>query len=415
MLCLIWTAFVLWGNMRLNTLQAESPVKNLPFGVFALPDGAIVTQDFSYNLLFLKGVRDKLVAHPYRLDDQVDMMRQIIPLSQGGMSHGYSPVALVLAMPLLALSGQHAYLACTVLGAAGMLMLYYFCLMPLMETRLQVYAFLACTLSVCVVSAVAIGQSVLITTAMLGGLWYLLKKRALVESIWSDLLIATLFWALCMKPSVAIIPLALLLGEKAWRPLAITLLMLLVTWFGVADYYGGWWTGLSDYSHLLNNYNNAEFPAYLQRGTESPESARIVLRLFWLDRAVVLAVSVLLVVLRLKRQITPSQLFQGMVWSFLLFSPYLLGSETCILCLLVVEGSFFRSKQPLIAAAKLVLLAALLDLRGGVTFPIDVGLFLKWMLFCWIVADGWRRIASSVKSSVIRYPTAVQVGALPQP
>jgi lysylphosphatidylglycerol synthetase-like protein (DUF2156 family) len=168
----------------------------------------------------------------------------------------------------------------------------------------------------------------------------------------------------------------------------MTALMLAATWFYAADYYGGWWTGLRDYFHLLNHYNNADFPAYLQRGAETPDQARTVLLLFSLDRAVVLALGLALVVLRWMRRITASQLFQGLVWSFLLFSPYLLGSELCVLCLLVVEGAFFRSTQPAMVAAKLLLLAAVVDLRAGVTFPMDADFYLKWMLFAWIVAEG---------------------------
>jgi hypothetical protein len=413
LLCVIWAGLVLWANVHLTRLQAENRVRNLPFGVFSLPDGTIVTQDFAYNLLFLKGVRDRLTAHPYRLDDQVQMMRRILPQSQGGMSHAYSPVALVLALPLLSLSGHNAYLIYTILSAAGILLLYYFCLMPLMETRLQIYAFLACILSVTVVSTIAIGQSALITTTLLGALWCLLKRRPAAGSVWSDLAIATLFWALCLKPNLALIPFALLLGEKAWRPLAMTALMLAATWIGVAEYYGGWWSGLSDYFYLLNHYNNADFPPYLQRGAETPGHAQLVLLLFSFYRALVLALSAVLLVLRWTRHITPSQLFQGMVWVFLLFSPYLMGSEPCILCLLVVEGSFFRSNKPAAVAAKLLLLAAILDLRTGVTFPVEVALYLKWLLFCWIVAEGLQRSFAAKPPAPCERPPTVAANQLP--
>ena len=391
LLCVIWSILVIWTNIDIAAVQASNRVPDLPFGVFALKDGTIVTQDFAYNLLFLKGVRDRLDSHPYRLEEQEKLMRRILPESSGGMTHAYSPVALVLAIPLLSLSGPQAYLLYTIVSAAGILLLYYFYLMPRMETRLQVYAFLACVLSLCVFSALIIGQTALLTTAALGFFWCLLKRRQQAMSAWSDLLMGMLFWALCLKPNLALIPFVLLLGEQAWRPLGFTVLMLLATWVYAAPYYSGWWTGLGDYYYLLNHYNNADFSPYMQRGAETPAHRQLVLLLFSLDRALVLASSVLLLVLRWTREISSSQLFQAMVWTFLLVSPYLMGSETFILSLLIVEGSFFRSRQPGLVAMKLLLLAAILDLRVGVTFPIEVGVFLKWSLFLWMVAEGWRK------------------------
>jgi hypothetical protein len=412
MLCAVCVCLVVWANASVAALQAENGTRLLPFGVFARADGTLVTQDFGYNLLFLEGVRAHVVAHPYRLDEQEQLMRLILPESRHGLSHAYSPVALILALPLLAISGAHAFLIFTILSAAGILLLYYFVLMPRMETRLQVYALLACILSVCAASTLAAGQTALITTALLGALWCLLQRRSAAGSVRSDLVVALLFWMLCIKPNLALIPFALLLGEKAWRPLLMTALMLAATWLCVANYYGGWWTGIPDYFFLLNHYNNADFPPYLQRGAET--HAHWVLLLFSLDRTLALSLSAALVALRWMRQITPSQLFQGTVWAFLLFSPYLLGSELCILCLLVVEGSFFRATHWAAVTAKLLLLAAVLDLHEGLTSPVEIALYLKWLLFAWIVAEGLKRRinAASVEAPAKHCPAILQAGGL---
>jgi hypothetical protein len=87
------------------------------------------------------------------------------------------------------------------------------------------------------------------------------------------------------------------------------------------------------------------------------------------------------------RRISASEQFQGTVWAFLLFSPYLLPSENWIICLLVVEGSFFQSRNPAAIAGKLLLLCGVLNLRSGMAFSWPADAYLKWLLFAWIVVE----------------------------
>jgi hypothetical protein len=182
----------------------------------------------------------------------------------------------------------------------------------------------------------------------------------------------------------------LLLGARAWRPLAISAVLLLTTWTAVCGHYGGWLTGLRDYSQFLNHYNNAEMSPFLRRGDETAAGYELTRILFSLDRALLLGLSAALVVLRWLGRISASELFLGLGWAFLLFSPYLLPSELWLLCLLVVEGPFFRAQAWPPAAAKLLLLAAVLDLRDGLFLPIDVNFPLKCLLAAWILWDALR-------------------------
>jgi len=388
-LCVIWVFFVWWAASFLTTLQKENRAQNLPFGIVSLSKGSVFSQDFAYNLLFLKGVRERVVDRPYRLEDQEKLMRRMLPEGQGGMTHGYSPVALVLALPLLSLSGYHAYLIYTILCATGVLLLFYFYLLPRVDDPLQIYALLGCTMSICVAAGLIAGQSALLTTTLLGAFWCLLRRKS-ESSFPVDLLIAVLFWALCLKPSVAIIPLALLLGMRAWRALALGSLLLLTTWLCAAPYYGGWWTGFWDYAFLLNHYNNADFTPFLQRGYETADQRHQTLLLFSFDRAFILVACLTLIILKWTRRITASEQFQGTVWAFLLLSPYLLPSENWIICLLVVEGSFYKSKGLVTSAGKLLLLGAILNLRPGLTCSWPMDIWLKWLLFAWIVAERLR-------------------------
>lgn len=389
-------ALLVWQvNHTMAVLQQGTNEKR-PFGVFPSPNGGYVVQDFSYNLLYFKGIRDHLAPRPYRLEDQEKIARLLVPGSTSGLSHAYSPVTYVLAQPLLFVSGQTAYLLYTIISAVGIAFLFRFDLLPRAKCNLQLYALIGCAGSICVLSAFQVGQTTLITTSLLGVFWALLREHRTPSSLGTDTLLALLFWALCLKPSVAIVPLMLLLGACAWRALGIGVLFLLLTWTFTASHYGGWWTGLRDYQFLLNHYNNAQLTPFMQRAHEpaiSAESSFPYLtstQWFSINR-MLFSVSILaLLVLRWIRLITGSEHFQGMVWAFLLLSPYLLPTEDWVICLVVVEGTFFRCEPTLVACGKVLLLFAILDLRAGLTFPTQIDWYLKWLLFGWIVVEALR-------------------------
>jgi hypothetical protein len=391
----LWCA-ILVGFSAVTMLRLQSQTDPAyPFGIFTSPDGRIGAQDFSYNLLFLEGIRERLVPHPYRMADQERLMRRMVPMGTSGMTHAYSPVAFVLAQPLLALPGRERYLAYLVLSAVGIILLFHFCLLPRMDAPGQFWALAICVTSVCLFLAFEVGQSVLLTTTLLGFFWALLRKRGPKSSWRDDWILALLFWSLCLKPSVAIIPAMLLLGARAWRPLALGVALLLLTWAGTAGEYGGWWNGLRDYSYLLNHYNGDAMTAFMQRGPVPKTWGQMLdphfeSHLFLAERLLILVLSFGLVLLRWLNRLTASGHFQAMIGTFLLFSPYLLPSEDWILCLLAVEGPFFRPGSRAMILARLLILAGILDLRSGVTFPTDVNYLLRIALFGWMLAEFWR-------------------------
>jgi hypothetical protein len=316
-------------------------------------------------------------------------IRKVLPTAEGGMTHAYSPVAFVLALPLIAAPGQGAFLIYTVLCGLGLIALFHFWLLPRAVSMTQLAALGVCVFSLCLVFGILVGPSAILTTTLLGALWALLQTRR--TSSWgTDFLLAILFWALCLKPSVAIIPAMLLLGARAWRSLALGAGLLLATWTLVCGHYGGWLTGLRDYAQFLNPYNNAEMSPFLRRGDETPVGYEITRILFSLNRALLLGLSAALLLLRWLGRIPAPEYFLGLGWVFLLFSPYLLPSEMWILCLLVVEGAFFRAQAWPVAMAKLLLLAAVLDIRDGLFLPIDVNFPLKCLLAAWILWDALR-------------------------
>ncbi len=205
---------------------------------------------------------------------------------------------------------------------------------------------------------------------------------------------------MCLKPSVTIIPAMLLLGARAWRPLAIGSVLLLATWTAVCGHYGGWLTGLRDYSQFLNHYNNAEMSPFLRQGNETAAGYELTRILFSANRALLLGLSAALLLLRWWGRISAPEQFLAMGWVFLLFSPYLLPSELWILCLLVVEGPFFRAQSWRLAAGKLLLLAAVIDFRDGLFLSIALNFPLKCLLAAWILFDALQqKRRSSIPSS----------------
>ncbi len=379
-------------NGQLARLQARSDPR-FPAGVVTLSNGRTYTQDFAYQVLFFRGIRDGVMARPYTMADQEAFIRRVLPISASGMTHAYSPVAFVLALPLVALPGQGPYLAYTVLCALGFILLLRFWLLPRTHAGPQLAAIAVCTFSLCFMFGLEVGQSAILTTTLLGTLWALLQHRAARD--WKiDVLLALLFWALCLKPSVTIVPVMLLLGARAWRPLLLGAALLLVTWTLVCGHYGGWRTGLQDYAQFLNHYNNAGMSPFLRRGEQSAAGFHRTELLFSLNRILLPGLSAGLLWLRWAGRITAPEHFLGTAWVFLLFSPYLLPSELWLLVLLVVEGRFFRAQHWPSAVGKLLLLAAVLDLRDGMALPIDVNYPLKCLLAAWVLIDAVRTRSS---------------------
>lgn len=390
------TALTITVNVFLSHLQ-NGVTPDRPFGVFKA-QGGLMVQDFSYNMLYFRGIRDHVAARPYTLEDQEKIARHYVPRGATGLSHAYSPVGFVLVQPLLLVPGRIAYLLYTALCALGIVLLFYFYLLPRVEDRRQVYALAFCVLGLPLITAFEVGQSSLFTTTVLGAFWFLLQQRA-PRSGMRDLALAILFWAICLKPSVGPVPLALLVGERAWRPLLAGFALLALTWLAVGPLYGGWLTGLQDYASLLNHYNNNQLTPFMQRGAIDAASAGHPLlitsvQIFAWKRNAFFVALALFIGLRWAGKIGASTQFQGTVWTFLLLSPYLLSLENWVMCLLVVEGAFFRSGSLAASAAKLLLLLGIMDLRAGVTFPYEMDVPLKWILALWILVEGWRESVS---------------------
>ena len=393
-LAFFFVALIAWINRPESDLQSYKQA-GLPFGCIPSPQGGYGVQDFAYNLMYLHGIGERVVAHPYRQGDQQTLILHALPTASSGMCHAYSPVAYVLAQPLLALPPPVAYIAFSILAALATLLLYGLDLLPRAD-RLQLYLLIACVISITEVSAFAVGQSALLTTPLIGAMWWLLRQEK--RGPLAILALGLITWALCMKPSIALIPVALLLGARAWSALAVTALLLAVTWTALGPLYGGWWSGLLDYRDLLGHYyEDAMIPFMRDVFTRHPDTGANAFFstlfpghdafFFTASRWLFLATAALLLALRWAGRITPSQHLRGMIWTFLMLCPYLLPSEDTILCLLIVEGGFFRSRRLWRNAALLLLMLGIMNLRDGLTFPGQINFPLKCVLLAWMAAE----------------------------
>jgi len=397
-LAFFFFALIAWLNRPGSDLQLYKKA-GLPFGCIPSPQGGYAVQDFSYNLLYLRGIAEQVVAHPYRQEDQVALIHHALPTASSGMCHAYSPVALVLAQPFLALPPPVAYVAFSLLAAGATLALYGLDLFPRAVDRLQIYLLVICAISITEVTALAVGQTALLTTPVIGAVAWLLRRER--RGIWTTVALALLTWALCLKPSLALIPVALLLGARAWAALGLTALLLAATWAALGPLYGGWWEGLRDYDVLLHHYyQDAMIPFMRDVFTRHPDTgANAVFStlfpghsglFFTASREAFLAMTALLVALRWLGRIDFSQHLRGMIWVFLMLCPYLLPSEDTILCLLIVEGRFFRAGGMARNVALVVLLLAIMNLRAGLTFPGQINFPLKCGLLVWMGVEAYR-------------------------
>jgi hypothetical protein len=379
--------------------------KAYPFGIFMTRDGGFFLQDFSYNMLFLRGIHERLVDRPYSMQGQVEMVRKLLPEARSGLHHAYSPVAFVLTLLLPYVSNFQAYVVYFVITVSAILMLTYFYLLPHTNHPLQIAALAVTLPSFCTLTALAVGQTAMLTTALLGSFWILLRRRSQVQHglIGMDFALALIFWTICFKPSVAVVPFVLMIGAKSLRALFLGLGLLLATWNMLASFYGGWWTGLLDYLFLLNHYNSGHIPPFDNFGklafVESADEGR--LSAFF--RAMLAISCTTLVVLRWYRLLTLSEMFQLLVWVFLLFSPYVLRSEDWILCLLIVEGFFFKTGNWAAAMGKVFLLAVVFNMRINVGLPEYYNYPAVLALFVWLVIEiVWSKSAGQATSNGAR-------------
>jgi len=394
-LVIVLASLAIWIAPKLWSVQRPAGV---PYGIVFIPGtDAFATQDFAYNLNFLRQIWHESVAHPYRLDDQEQMVKTWFPRMATGLLHAYSPVALVMALPLLAMKPEWAYALFTFFHAVLLVLLTAFYLLPRMKNTAQGCAVLASFCSYALLDVWSMGQTAIVTTCILAASAVLLQNRSWTGSLLlrRDLILGGLFFVLAAKPSIALILAAMLVGERVWRPLGFAAIGLASTWVLLADHYGGFWSGLWDYAWLLNHYCQADVTPFMRPGLTPEISTNLtsfVTRLapgwneavFHFSRLLFEGLIFGLVILRWSKRITFSTQFQGLLWTFLLFCPYLLVTEDLAVCLLAVEGTFFRPGLGAPFKILLVFLMVNLWIRGLVGglplfFPVKLALAAWWL------------------------------------
>ena len=372
----------------------------VPFGIVFIPGTEnFGTQDFALHLSYLQQIWHQSVAHPYRLDDQEQMVKLWFPRMASGLPHAYSPVTLVMTLPLLGMTPGWAYFLVTLLNAVLLVLLTAFYLLPRVKNSVQAGALLAAFCGYVLFDIFLMGQTAIITTSLLAASMVLLKKRSTDKGRWNlsgEILLGLLLYFMAIKPSVALILAALLAGERAWKPLIIAGFGFVLTWLLLVGHYGGVVSGLRDYLWILNHYCQADMTPFMRPGLVPgistnltscltilfpAQNAHIFLASRWLFEGLTL----ILLLARLMGRINLSTQFQGLLWTFLLFCPHLLVTEDFVICLLIGEGSFFRPDR--YAALKILLVFLLVNLVMGTWTTWPLFFVVKLILAGWWLMD----------------------------
>lgn len=219
-------------------------------------DGRVITmQDFGVHLRFVRTVWSGAAGDAPGSVYSVGFHRNIIRGWSGEeeaewtLPFGYSPTMLWLLAPLASLPVSVAYLLWTVLGLAAAVWL-------VLHRRTQTEMSLAALLSPVALGAIAVGQTVFLTTlAILVLMDRSLRPRSALRR--RDLLVCTvLLWALTAKP-----PLALTAGAALWalgrrRPVVGAVALAAVGAAALTPWLGAAWPG--DYVQLLSAYDTGQ-------------------------------------------------------------------------------------------------------------------------------------------------------------
>ncbi|MEM1060264.1 MAG: glycosyltransferase family 87 protein [Verrucomicrobiota bacterium] len=402
---------VLGTWQMLASQQAQS---GAPFGVFSWdePDSPIAIVDFPTHLNFTRHFWAGEPPRPYTMEAQQAMVRAWVPNAGHGMPFAYSPVAVLLAAPMTLLPTGLAYLLWGLANAAAATLVWRCYLAPRVRDLPGLILALAGTLSLSFFSTLIIGQTSILTTVAIAGIWALLWDFARQEwrplELRGSLLAGGLLFLVASKPSVAIAAGFLLLGARAWRALGVAAALCLATSLAMSPVLGGFPQWIGDYVALLGGYNQEQIGDFMrpgippqiltsllgfldQAGPGSPARNAAVCQVLWLGG------SLLLCGLVLTRRLPPGAYFRlTLVW-FLIFCPHVSATEDWLLVLAVVEPRAWpprvapRHRLWLLEAA---LLVVAVNFRQGVPFEnlaLAPALVAKFGLLLLWVGETFRR------------------------
>lgn len=378
---------------------ATSRPAGVPFGCMPIAgSNGVGLQDFAIHLHYLHCIRDRQMEHPYRPGEQEQVVHEWFPTAAEGFIHAYSPITLVLAWPLLLVTPAWAFFLWTIINAALLLALTWVYLLPRMTDAVQGLALLMLLCSYAVLDTLNMGQTAIFTTCLCACGYVLVagRSRQIPPALGTDLLLALVLYALGFKPSIALVIYTLALGQRAWRPVMIAAAGSALTWIFLAPLYGGYVDGLMDYNWLLGHYCIADVPAFFASslsplgGTNLTSAATLLDpagngAAFHASRILFEGLLAVVVVLAWSGRIRLSTAFQALIWTFLLFCPYLLLTEDLLLGLLIVEGSFFRNGVGGVIKALLIVFVANIWIGTMVHFPLAFA--AKLVLAAWWLAE----------------------------
>ena len=299
----------------------------------------VPVQDFAYIFNYARWAATLRHTSPYSVSQHRRFLTAWLgPQIGSALCFAYSPMMVLLLAPLFALPTVWAWLVWNLVSAWTATLAVR---SAIGANRSILLLRLAAFVDPTVVSCLALGQTTLLTTGLLGIL-VLLAGRSTADESREVYGAAACVVCLSAKPPLAAVGVVTLLAAGRWRAVLVAAAACALVVAGAV----AWWGGdfVADYIAMLGGYNLIDAPALFRAGLhpESMTNLRNVLvhtgwfddrqaaRLSWIPLAVSLAPTPVLA-LRLHRAVPVQLACAASAMAYLLFSPHLSSTEDFLL------------------------------------------------------------------------------------
>jgi hypothetical protein len=372
--------FLLVRDSQLRVLEVDPLNAGNPSGAYQANDHQTIVRDFHMHRAYVERIWKRVAERPYTLEGQEKIFRDWAPRLTVGMPHAYSPTAAIIGWPFVFLlpDVRTSFLVYVALNLLGLLLLYQFYLFPRISNYYALAGAALIGISNCIIGTVVVGQTAVLSTCALALTWHLLyepvRKKLRRRSGLQDVALGLIFYLSTAKPPFAILFGAILLGARAWRPVALGGVLFVLTAIGMASYYGGWPAWIFDYQHFLAHYYKAGMTPFFegcfiyQIGSNPTDFLALIANVPDAISAAIfqplcLAVTAVVAAMAVLGRIAPSRAFQLQIANLLLLAPYLRVSEDILIVLLIAEGGVLGTQPRLLEWIKLLLVLCIVNSR----------------------------------------------------
>jgi hypothetical protein len=354
------------------------------FGIEVGPQGNVTIRDMAAHLTFAKAFwRDRA---DYTVQSHLRIVEQWAGTEvANALPFGYSPTMLWLLGPLCPLPTVWAYVAWSLLGAAGVWWL-------TRRGRCVPVAGALLLLGPLGLACFALGQTAFLSAAALVALQLRsCGDQKVTKTGWSrDTVVdAALLWALSAKPPLAVVAGAALLASRQWRTVALAVVLTAATTVAVTPRLGLEWP--SQYLHLVTRYDRQTADAAFAWSL-CPDHMSNLRSILWstgvvndqwasrLSTLVWLGATVAITLLALRGKLTARAIWPLAALGYLLFCPHVTSTEDLHLAVLFAALAAFGRPWDRPAPAVMMILGLVVVFLAPGTL-LQPGLLRSALLF----------------------------------